>query len=243
MAPRAKSAADRRADLLDAATAVFAEKGVGAATVSDVTTAAGVAKGTFYLYFESKEQLVVALRDRFFDGLLDEIEGELARLPAGDWWGRVDALVDLGIRRQLDVLDQHEVVFHQADGLTGDAARAHADGVERAHARAVGALGRLIAEGTEAGAFAVPDPPTTARLLFSALDGAICGVHGHHSPDQNGAPRPEPGQATEGGTGMASEVDRLVAATRLLFRRALSGTGDPVPGPGPGSRNGPLLND
>lgn len=236
MAPRAKPAADRRADLLDAATAVFAEKGVGATTVSDVTTAAGVAKGTFYLYFESKEQLVVALRDRFFDGLLDEVEGALARLPAGDWWGRVDALVDLGIRRQLDLLDQHMVLFHQGDGLTGDAARAHADGVERAHARAVGALGRLIADGTAAGAFAVPDPPTTARLLFSALDGGLCGVTGHHG----GSPTGPPDQAPGGGLDLASEVDRLVAATKLLFRRALSATGDPGPAPGSGSRNEPV---
>jgi AcrR family transcriptional regulator len=237
MAPRAKPAADRRADLMEAATAVFAEKGVGAATVSDVTTAAGVAKGTFYLYFESKEQLVAALRDRFFDELLDEVEGELARLPEGDWWGRVDTLVDLGIRRQLDLLDQHEVLFHQGDGPSGDAARAHADGVERAHARAVGALGRLIADGTAAGAFAVPDPPTTARLLFSALDGGICGIQGHDGRPTDGTP----GRAADGGRDLASEVDRVAAATRLLFRRALSATGDP--GAPPGSRNGPLRTD
>jgi len=48
-----------------AACAVFAEKGFHEAKISDITDRAGVAKGTFYLYFKSKEQLFGALLDDF----------------------------------------------------------------------------------------------------------------------------------------------------------------------------------
>jgi AcrR family transcriptional regulator len=48
---------DRRTSLLNAAREIFAQKGYHAATVDDITRAAGVAKGTFYLYFEEKREV------------------------------------------------------------------------------------------------------------------------------------------------------------------------------------------
>jgi AcrR family transcriptional regulator len=63
---------ERREDLLEAARQVFSTKGLPNATISDVTEAAGVAKGTFYLYFDSKETLLGALKQRFVDDLVDQ---------------------------------------------------------------------------------------------------------------------------------------------------------------------------
>src|SRR5579859_5491274 len=51
----------RRADLLAAARAILAEKGLEATTVSEIVARAGVAQGTFYLYFASKTALIPAL--------------------------------------------------------------------------------------------------------------------------------------------------------------------------------------
>src|SRR5262245_49831312 len=222
MGSRTKPAADRRAELLDAAKAVFAAKGVGTTTISDVTTAAGVANGTFYLYFESKEQLVAAIRDGFLDDLLGEIAGEVARLPADDWWGRVDTLVELGIRRQLDLLDLHDVVFHDAAGPARETAGADASEHERAHARAVEFIRSLLAEGTAAGTFAVTDPPMTARLLFNVLDGAVCDTAHHAHTSAEPAKRPGREHDRERRRDREREVERLVAAARQLFRRALA---------------------
>ena len=56
---------ERRADLFDAALAVFAELGYDRATLSDVVDRIGVSKGCLYHHFQSKEQLFLALlRDR-----------------------------------------------------------------------------------------------------------------------------------------------------------------------------------
>src|SRR5258706_12398395 len=46
--------------ILEAARKIFAKKGYEAATVDDVAEAAGVAKGTLYLYFRSKRELYLA---------------------------------------------------------------------------------------------------------------------------------------------------------------------------------------
>jgi len=62
----------RRAHILQVALHVFAERGYHATTITDLVEAAGVARGTFYLYFDSK--------DAVFHVLLDDL---LAALRAG----------------------------------------------------------------------------------------------------------------------------------------------------------------
>jgi TetR/AcrR family transcriptional regulator, fatty acid metabolism regulator protein len=59
------AAADRRRQLLDAATAVFAQKGYRNAGVADIIARAGVARGTFYLYFTSKQEIFLAIVNDF----------------------------------------------------------------------------------------------------------------------------------------------------------------------------------
>jgi AcrR family transcriptional regulator len=55
----------RRQQLLEAATWVFARKGYRRAGVSDIIARAGVARGTFYLYFDSKERVFLAIVEDF----------------------------------------------------------------------------------------------------------------------------------------------------------------------------------
>lgn len=56
----------RRSKLLDAARQVFSQKGYHPATVDDITKVAGVAKGTFYLYFAEKRAVFYDLIQQFF---------------------------------------------------------------------------------------------------------------------------------------------------------------------------------
>jgi AcrR family transcriptional regulator len=71
-AGRAGRARERtRALLVDAALRVFARKGAGAAAIHEIAAEAGLANGTFYNYFRSREELIEAasfqLAKRFFD--------------------------------------------------------------------------------------------------------------------------------------------------------------------------------
>ena len=65
-----KSRPDRRADLLAAARTTLAEKGLEATTVSEIVARAGVAQGTFYLYFPSKMAIVTALTQEMNEHIL-----------------------------------------------------------------------------------------------------------------------------------------------------------------------------
>jgi AcrR family transcriptional regulator len=72
---------ERRAEILDAALAVFAEFGFERATLQHVADRAGVTKGALYHYFESKDQLFIELvRDR----LVTLVAANEARIAAAD---------------------------------------------------------------------------------------------------------------------------------------------------------------
>ena len=62
---------ERRAQLVNAARDVFGKKGYHEATVDDITRAAGVAKGTFYLYFEEKREIYYELVRTFLQHVKD----------------------------------------------------------------------------------------------------------------------------------------------------------------------------
>ncbi|MGH3056585.1 MAG: TetR/AcrR family transcriptional regulator, partial [Gaiellaceae bacterium] len=62
-----------RAQLLDAALRVFARKGTGAAPIHEITAEAGVANGTFYNYFRTREELVEAASLHLAGRFADEI--------------------------------------------------------------------------------------------------------------------------------------------------------------------------
>ena len=91
---RRRPADERVGQLLDAAESVLLERGLATTTIADVAEAAGVAKGTVYLYFGSKDALLAGLRAR-----------HLGRF--------VEAATERG---------EHGVAGHD-DGLTGGVAR------------------------------------------------------------------------------------------------------------------------
>jgi AcrR family transcriptional regulator len=71
--------AARREEILDAARRVFAERGFKGTTVADIAEVAGIALGTVYLYFPSKDDVFAALSKRFKELLTSAI---LADVPA-----------------------------------------------------------------------------------------------------------------------------------------------------------------
>lgn len=72
MASRQDRARRSREALLLAARRVFAEKGFPRATVADIVRAAGRAHGTFYLYFDNKQNIFAALLDEAIESLTSQ---------------------------------------------------------------------------------------------------------------------------------------------------------------------------
>jgi AcrR family transcriptional regulator len=64
--PRPDMSEERKAQILDAATSVFARHGLSDARMDDIARESGVSKGGLYLYYKSKDALIAALLRRFF---------------------------------------------------------------------------------------------------------------------------------------------------------------------------------
>ncbi|HEY1627502.1 MAG TPA: TetR/AcrR family transcriptional regulator [Streptosporangiaceae bacterium] len=193
---RTKPAEQRRADLLAAGKAEFLDKGVAATSLEDITNAAGVSKGLFYLYFKSKEDLVLALQDQFSGQFAERILAAAATEP--EWDAKLDACVQVSSDYYRDMHDLHEVLFHHAPHPASH------DG-EAGHGPVVEAIERILAGGTAAGAFDVEDPQATALLFFASLHALDPGFHGAHHA--NPASPAEPGDLA------------MLRAAKALFRR------------------------
>ena len=75
--------------ILRAATDVFAERGFFNAQVADVAHAAGVAAGTVYLYFRSKDDLLAAAIEEAFSDFGEKVSAALQDVPAAERWKEI----------------------------------------------------------------------------------------------------------------------------------------------------------
>ena len=161
-----KPADDRRRELLDAAASVFARRGFQGASVAEICDAAGVAKGTFYVYFDSKEHLLGALKQRHADDMLRITTAYLERVGSDDFWALADAMVQAIIDKELENTDMVQVLCQEGFGSASDvfavAARTMRDMVARG-----------ITTGVDAGVFSCADPVMTATLLINAVRGTV----------------------------------------------------------------------
>jgi len=155
--PRTQPPDVRREQLLDAAEQLLLEQGLRATTVADVAEAAGVAKGTMYLYFTSKDELLAGLRARY-------IARYLAPLGAarGDVRARARRLVTGLVDVATDNWQLHHVLFHEAGFSEADA---FFDLRQRFTA--------LLRSGVESGELAVEDPDLTASFLLHGVHGTL----------------------------------------------------------------------
>ena len=152
----------RRAELIETAIKVMKERGDVRARVADVTRAAGVAKGTFYVHFDSWEKLVLAVHNQLSVEIQEGMM-QRAKNARNDSWCEflereaaifVDTLVAMGPLRRV-------VLYGPTDP------QPDVDGP------VVKTIRALIKIGVSNRAFAIDDPKTAGTLMFSAWRGAI----------------------------------------------------------------------
>lgn len=78
----------RRAELIDAARVVFERSGFLDARLTDITKQAGCATGSFYTYFNNKEEIFAAVIDRAQE---DMLHPGMGRVPGDDVYGALEA--------------------------------------------------------------------------------------------------------------------------------------------------------
>jgi len=73
---------DKHARIIEAATKIFSQKGYFHSKIADVAEAAGVAEGTIYLYFKSKEDLLISIFEHSMDKFIHEGKKELSKFSS-----------------------------------------------------------------------------------------------------------------------------------------------------------------
>ncbi|SDE20174.1 transcriptional regulator, TetR family [Paenibacillus sp. UNCCL117] len=156
-----KEPEERRNEILDAAERLFQAKGYERATIQDILQEVGIAKGTFYYYFKSKEEVLDAIVDRYVEKGV-----KAATAIAAD-----------------DRLTVHEKLLHimlaQKHGSDGEPylveelhhirnAQLHQKSLSETVLRLTPVLQEVIEQGIREGEFTTPYPRESIELLLVA---------------------------------------------------------------------------
>ena len=156
---------DKREAILHAATKVFAKKGYFNSKVADIAAVAGIADGTVYLYFKSKDEILHSLFDRAMSDFIAEGRRELAVIdePAAKLKRVAELhLEKLGADRDLAVVFQVELrgstKFMQEFSAAG-------------FGEYLDIIRQTIENGQKSGVFRNDiKPVVAAKILYGALD-------------------------------------------------------------------------
>ncbi|MCC7126664.1 MAG: TetR/AcrR family transcriptional regulator [Acidobacteria bacterium] len=160
----------RRQSLLDAACKVFGEKGFDAATMDAIAEAAGVAKGTIYLYYPSKQVVYEAVFAAGMTTIEDQLTDQIAKAATAR------EAIGAFVRVRGEYFEQHPEFFRvyvgevarQLIGLstTRDASRVATD-------RQIKVLQHVIEKAVGTGEVRAVDPAAAALVVFDLSKGQI----------------------------------------------------------------------
>ena len=168
---RAEAQRGRRRDtILRAASTLFSRQGYHSTSVADVIAAAGISRGTFYLYFDNKDSLFLELIEQFIQRIMDVVEVVDPSLP-----NPTDRIYD-NVRRVVDVVfdnrDLTVLVLREDVGLNPE--------VDEKLKRFYGFVRAMVEGALENGARVGLTREVNEPIVATALIGAIKEVFMHH---------------------------------------------------------------
>ncbi len=166
-ARRRRRPLERPAQILDAALIEFGERGLANARLDDVARRAGVAKGTIYLYFPTKDALFRAMVRHIAGRSIGAFELRVA--------ADADAPAPLQIRRYVEGMWAHvrtplfATLYRLTIGELPDFPELMRFYVKETADRTLKICARIIRTGVERGELRRVDPPTTARMIHAIV--------------------------------------------------------------------------
>jgi len=174
LAPRQRK---KRRRILETASRVFAERDYHAVTMEEIAQRSGVGKGTLYRYFDSKEDLFIALMDEGLHLLADRLEEEQkAEVPPAETLSRM-------IHAIVHSFCKHLPFFRILNGDKGRIIVRKKQLFHERRRRMVVTLGRVLERGMAAGIFRQVDPEVTPSLLIGMVWGMVLNHSQHATPD------------------------------------------------------------
>lgn len=153
----------REAEILGAARTVFGEHGFAAATIEMIAAAAGVAKGTLYLYYSSKEELFWAALSSRFREMIERGKREIAQVEG------TAAKVRAALRVRFDFLRSDEAFLRmyltEFGQICGPAVQRR-EPMRSLYCESAAHMAEVLAEGMRTGELRPGDPMATSMALL-----------------------------------------------------------------------------
>ncbi len=149
----------RRNELMDAAEQLFVEKGYEHTSASDIIRKVGVAQGTFYYYFKSKDEILNAVIDRYLERYTDLVKA-VGNDDTMNAQQKVQCIIDA-----LFSMSDRKRKFSQYLNLEGKVAR-HERYQGYIESEISPIVTRIIKQGMSEGIFEVDHPAETTELVM-----------------------------------------------------------------------------
>ena len=156
----------RTAEILEAARTVFAQKGFAGATIDAIALAAGVAKGTVYLYFESKRELFLASLREGVQALHAEVAEQMGAAETCE--GKVHAFIAGRLQYFSRNRDFFRIYYTEFSHLITGTANSQPE-FQDLYEQQAALLEAVLADGIAQGQFRSFDVPRTARMIYDLI--------------------------------------------------------------------------
>ncbi len=154
----------RMRKLLDAAIALFVERGIHNTTIDDIVARAGLANATFYHYFESKQALLLALREDLVEQCNSRVLDAVEACPEDDLHLRLVTWVRTTAEVRLCTMAFADVIFNEEScplhwTVSGEPFMKN--------------FVTLLQKGNRLGTWSVKKPALAATMLFHGMLGVL----------------------------------------------------------------------
>jgi len=179
-ADKSRPATDKRERILDGALKAFARKGFYNTKVSEIAAEAGVADGTIYLYFKSKDDLLISLFEDRMEWVIDRLTTELNTVAGVE--ERFRRAVELHFQLAIEEPDLAEFITVELR----QSSKFMKEYKNPKFLDYLKLLERLVEDGQEQGVFRHDvEPRLLGRVIFGALDEVLLLLTFSRSPNRD----------------------------------------------------------
>ncbi len=179
-ADKSRPATDKRERILDGALKAFARKGFYNTKVSEIASEAGVADGTIYLYFKSKDDLLISLFEDRMEWVIDRLNTELSTVAGVE--ERLRRAVELHFQLAIEEPDLAEFITVELR----QSSKFMKEYKNPKFLDYLKLLESLVEDGQEQGAFRLDvEPRLLGRVIFGALDEVLLLLTFSRSPNRD----------------------------------------------------------
>lgn len=157
-----KAPEERKSEILDAAEILFSTKGYSKTTIIDILDVVGIAKGTLYYYFKSKEEIMYAMVDR----IIQEDVARAKEIVANETLSPSDKIFCILLDQKPTKGDKKDKLIEKSSQINN--AEIHQRSIVQSVLHISPVLTEVVQEGINKGIFRTESPREIIEFLVSS---------------------------------------------------------------------------